>query len=174
MFISTFGFHLVRNIGHGFIRDVLHIADASQICGSVQSLCWTPDGCALAMAWQRGGYSIWSVFGALLLCSIGAESSLGCDISESSPLHISSMEWGSEGYHLWMVAGAQPSAAACSQTGETAAAEASNKSSHEKQEHSSHQLLQMQFVKSSLTVNPCSVSISYRFIAFIWMSLFKC
>lgn len=49
--------------------------DASTVCGAVRELKWTTDGCALAMAWERGGFSLWSVFGALLLCSAGPQSS---------------------------------------------------------------------------------------------------
>jgi hypothetical protein len=28
---------------------------------------WTPDGTALALCWKNGGYSLWSVFGSLLV-----------------------------------------------------------------------------------------------------------
>ena len=31
---------------------------------------WTPDGTALVMAWKRGGFSIWSTFGAMIMCSL--------------------------------------------------------------------------------------------------------
>jgi len=34
---------------------------------------WTPDGTALAMSWSKGGFSVWSVFGSLLLHSMGVE-----------------------------------------------------------------------------------------------------
>jgi RAB6A-GEF complex partner protein 1 len=34
---------------------------------------WTPEGVALAIAWERGGFSIWSVFGSLLYHSMGVE-----------------------------------------------------------------------------------------------------
>ena len=38
--------------------------------GPVSCLRWTPDGTALALAWQRGGFSIWSTFGAMIMCSL--------------------------------------------------------------------------------------------------------
>jgi hypothetical protein len=34
---------------------------------------WTPDGTALALCWKNGGYSLWSVFGSLLVCSLAGE-----------------------------------------------------------------------------------------------------
>ena len=38
--------------------------------GPVSCMKWTPDGTALAMAWERGGFSIWSTFGAMIMCSL--------------------------------------------------------------------------------------------------------
>ena len=40
----------------------------------MSELKWTPDGTALALVWEKGGFSLWSVFGALLLHSMGVES----------------------------------------------------------------------------------------------------
>ena len=56
-------------------------------------------------------------------------------------ISLLSQEWGLEGYHLWLV---------CSQTQEDDSGlyETIDKS----------QLIQLQFVKSALTVNPCMVS----------------
>ena len=51
----------------------LSVSDAGQVCGAVSQMKWTPDGTALAMSWERGGFSIWSVFGSLLLLSIGVD-----------------------------------------------------------------------------------------------------
>lgn len=45
--------------------------DVSSAAGAVSNLKWTPDGGALAMTWDKGGLAIWSVFGALLMCSLG-------------------------------------------------------------------------------------------------------
>ena len=38
--------------------------------GPVSCMKWTPDGTALVMAWERGGFSIWSTFGAMIMCSL--------------------------------------------------------------------------------------------------------
>ena len=54
------------------------VADASQVCGAVREMRWTPDGTALAMCWEHGGFSIWSVFGSLLHHSMAVEA--GCVI----------------------------------------------------------------------------------------------
>ena len=55
---------------------VFWCTDVTQMCGAVSELKWTPDGTALALVWEKGGFSLWSVFGALLLHSMGMES--GC------------------------------------------------------------------------------------------------
>ena len=31
---------------------------------------WTPDGTALAMTWSLGGFSLWSTFGSMIMCSL--------------------------------------------------------------------------------------------------------
>lgn len=59
--------------------------------GAVQSLKWSPDGCALALSWSTGGFSVWSTFGALLMCSLGWNYGLHVDLSKYNPLRISSM-----------------------------------------------------------------------------------
>lgn len=52
---------------------LIFILDAAQTAGSVHCMKWTPDGTALALCWQNGGYSLWSVFGSLLVCSLAGE-----------------------------------------------------------------------------------------------------
>ena len=52
---------------------VCAVVDAGQVCGAVKEMRWTPDGTALAMCWQHGGFSIWSVFGSLLHHSMAVE-----------------------------------------------------------------------------------------------------
>lgn len=54
----------------------MRLLDASQVCGAVSQMKWTPDGTALALSWERGGFSVWSVFGSLLLLSIGIDTGL--------------------------------------------------------------------------------------------------
>lgn len=44
--------------------------DAGLVGGSICKLAWTPDECAIVAAWGKGGIAVWSVFGALLFCSL--------------------------------------------------------------------------------------------------------
>ena len=72
--------------------------------GPVSCLKWTPDGTALVLAWQLGGFSIWSTFGAMIMCSLGWD--YGSHVSnpvEQNPLSIKSLDWSAEGYQMWIV-----------------------------------------------------------------------
>lgn len=101
--------------------------------GSVRCTRWTPDGCALVMAWENGGFAVWSTFGALLVFSLAWNFSVNIDLNSRNPLNIISMEWCIEGYQLWMINGA-------------------SKDTHD------DTVLQMSFLKSALAVNPTMVS----------------
>ena len=59
--------------------------------GAVECMEWSPDGRALALSWSTGGFSIWSTFGALLVCSLGWNYGLHVDLSKNNPLLITSM-----------------------------------------------------------------------------------
>ena len=48
-------------------------SDAGGVAGAIHCMRWTPDGTALAVAWHNGGLSLWSVYGALLLCTLGGD-----------------------------------------------------------------------------------------------------
>lgn len=68
------------------------------------------------------------------------------------------MEWGTEGYHLWLISQTEPQG---TENGET---EENAKDKATKPVGKQRKLLQLQFVKSALTVNPCTVSlINYLF-----------
>ena len=41
--------------------------------GSVMKIDWSPDGRVLALSWAGGGLSIWSVFGACLVCTLASD-----------------------------------------------------------------------------------------------------
>ncbi|KAI5708804.1 hypothetical protein M8J76_003642 [Diaphorina citri] len=71
--------------------------------GSVSCMRYTPDGRALALAWSRGGFSLWSTFGSLLMCSLAWDYGLRSPDSSGNPLLVRSMEWGAEGYQLCMI-----------------------------------------------------------------------
>jgi len=49
---------------------------------------WTPDGTALAMCWEHGGFSIWSVFGSLLHHSMAVEAGYAIN-----PLKSTGVNW---------------------------------------------------------------------------------
>ncbi|KAK0045483.1 RAB6A-GEF complex partner protein 1 [Biomphalaria pfeifferi] len=165
-------------VSHRLIISSKEFPDAGAVAGSVTCMKWTPDGTALALAWKNGGLSLWSVFGSLLLCTLGGEYSL----SESGnlfPPSIISMEWGLEGYHLWMVtvnnesswsqnsqANSDSVDGSFSDEFEKYGPSRSDEESDENKEErksvlsSGHdsvctQLIQFQFLKSALTVNPC-------------------
>ncbi|XP_074994145.1 guanine nucleotide exchange factor subunit RIC1 isoform X11 [Calonectris borealis] len=109
--------------------------------GPVKLIRWSPDSCVVMVTWECGGLSLWSVFGAQLICTLGGDFAYQSDGAKKDPLKISSMTWGSEGYHLWVIDG--------------------NSSSNMKPErdanNEAHQfgILQFHFIKSALTVNPC-------------------
>ncbi|XP_063921196.1 guanine nucleotide exchange factor subunit Rich-like isoform X2 [Zophobas morio] len=107
--------------------------------GAIRQVLWTPDGCALVAAWEKGGIAMWSTFGSLLMCSLGWDYGLNIDLQKKNPLQIKSMQFATEGYQLWMV---------------------NEESSPENDEPSNNNvsttsLLQLDFMKSALTINPC-------------------
>ncbi|KAL0278915.1 UNVERIFIED_CONTAM: hypothetical protein PYX00_000593 [Menopon gallinae] len=112
--------------------------------GGVQCMKWTPDGCVMAVAWSGGGLSLWSTFGALLMCSLGWDYGLHVDLSHSNPLIIRNMEWSAEGYQLWIV----NDSPMCNNAGKM----------------SNSNILQMDFVKSALTVNPCMSNSGHLYV----------
>ncbi|NWR67047.1 RIC1 protein, partial [Bucorvus abyssinicus] len=109
--------------------------------GPVKLIRWSPDSCVVMVTWDCGGFSLWSVFGAQLICTLGGDFAYQSDGAKKDPLKISSMTWGSEGYHLWVIDG--------------------NSSSNKKSERDANDvacqfgILQFHFIKSALTVNPC-------------------
>ncbi|CAG0893370.1 unnamed protein product [Cyprideis torosa] len=78
------------------VSHVLHLSERaySGPPSPVTELHWTPDGSAVAVTWANGGLGLWSVFGSLLMCSLSWD---------ERGLFVSSMDWGPEGYTLWMV-----------------------------------------------------------------------
>jgi WD40 repeat protein len=116
--------------------------DAALHSGPVHSMAWTPDGSALMVSWCRGGFSLWTTFGALLLCSLHGDYGISVDsIDFSQSLVIKSMAWGAEGYHLLMV----------------------SETSHEDQRGSASQgdIVVLQFAKTALLNNPTGTNHEY-------------
>nr|CAD7459159.1 unnamed protein product [Timema tahoe] len=114
--------------------------------GLVLGIRWTPDGCAMAIAWANGGLSLWSTFGALLMCTLGWDYGLHVDLNNFNPLHVYSMEWSAEGYQLWMVR-RQPDHDPGGESGSTI-----------------DTVVQLDFVKSALTVNPCMSHLGHLYL----------
>ncbi|XP_030049654.1 guanine nucleotide exchange factor subunit RIC1 isoform X2 [Microcaecilia unicolor] len=109
--------------------------------GAVKLMRWSPDCSVVMVTWRCGGFSLWSVFGAHLICTLGGDFAYQSDGTKKEPLKISCMSWGAEGYHLWVIAG-----------------ESSQSTGYEPDTKNVAQqsgILQFQFIKSALTVNPC-------------------
>ncbi|XP_019333630.1 guanine nucleotide exchange factor subunit RIC1 isoform X3 [Alligator mississippiensis] len=109
--------------------------------GPVKLIRWSPDSCVVMVTWECGGLSLWSVFGAQLICTLGGDFAYRSDGTKKDPLKISSMTWGSEGYHLWVIDGSCSQNVGCETDAKSKACQSG--------------ILQFQFIKSALTVNPC-------------------
>uniref|UniRef100_A0A671YJ31 Protein RIC1 homolog n=1 Tax=Sparus aurata TaxID=8175 RepID=A0A671YJ31_SPAAU len=128
-----------------------HYPDIYNKTGPVKLICWSPDYSVAMVTWECGGLSLWSVFGAHLICTLGEDFAYRSDGTKKEPIKISSMSWGAEGYHLWVLPNKQ---------------ERRKQQEEQQQEeeemvpppHSSLQagILQFHFIKSALTVNPCT------------------
>ncbi|XP_062368881.1 guanine nucleotide exchange factor subunit RIC1 isoform X2 [Cinclus cinclus] len=108
--------------------------------GPVKLIRWSPDSCVVMVTWECGGLSLWSVFGAQLICTLGGDFAYQSDGAKKDPVKISSMTWGSEGYHLWVI------------DGNSSNMKPERNANNEAQQFG---ILQFQFIKSALTVNPC-------------------
>ncbi|XP_058057117.1 guanine nucleotide exchange factor subunit Rich isoform X1 [Anopheles bellator] len=123
--------------------------------GSVRDLRWTPDGCAIVVAWTNGGISLWSTFGSLLLCSLAWDYGLHVDLAKNDPFNVVSMDWSTEGYQLLMVRQKSVEEHNIVKTTKTIA-----NASNESNTHTTV-LMQLDFVKSILTINPCMSNNSF-------------
>jgi hypothetical protein len=108
--------------------------------GSMSCMQWSPDSMVLATSWERGGIALWSVFGALLMCSLSWDYGINQALESSKLFIVSSIAWSREGYQLWLIA----------QSGQ----EASTNGHPHKSEDA---LMQMSMAKSVLASNPSSV-----------------
>lgn len=109
--------------------------------GAVKLIRWSPDNSAVIVTWEYGGLSLWSVFGAQLICTLGGDFAYRSDGTKKDPLKINSMSWGAEGYHLWVISGFGSQHTQIDTDLGSAVKEPS--------------ILLFQFIKSVLTVNPC-------------------
>lgn len=123
--------------------------------GAVRELRWTPDGCAVAVSWEKGGISLWSTFGTMLMCSLGWDYGLSVDLAVCNPLDVYSMDWSTEGYQLLMLRRTTTAAPAAAADGATTTGGGGGVRSA---------LVQLDLVKSTLTVNPCQSSNAHLFL----------
>ncbi|XP_062868296.1 guanine nucleotide exchange factor subunit RIC1 [Trichomycterus rosablanca] len=114
-----------------------HYPDIHNKTGPVKMIRWSPDCSVVMVTWLCGGLSLWSVFGAHLVCTLGEDFTCCSDGTHRDPLKISCMSWGAEGYHLWVISSTETDS-----DGSKGLQQAS--------------ILQFQFIKSALTVNPCT------------------
>ncbi|XP_049460205.1 guanine nucleotide exchange factor subunit RIC1 isoform X1 [Epinephelus fuscoguttatus] len=128
-----------------------HYPDTYNKTGPVKLICWSPDYSVAMVTWECGGLSLWSVFGAHLICTLGEDFAYRSDGTKKDPIKISSMSWGAEGYHLWVLPYKQ----------DRRRQEEQQQEEEEDMDTPSHPslqagILQFHFIKSALTVNPCT------------------
>ncbi|XP_076020139.1 guanine nucleotide exchange factor subunit RIC1 isoform X2 [Genypterus blacodes] len=129
-----------------------HYPDIYNKTGAVKLICWSPD-CSVAMVtWECGGLSLWSVFGAHLICTLGEDFAYRSDGTKKDPIKISSMSWGAEGYNLWVIPHKPEKRKQEEQLEEGEEVEMVEPPPPSLQAG----ILQFQFIKSALTVNPCT------------------
>ncbi|XP_055731120.1 guanine nucleotide exchange factor subunit RIC1-like isoform X1 [Salvelinus fontinalis] len=122
-----------------------HFPDVWNKTGAVTLIRWSPDYSVAMVTWECGGLSLWSVFGAHLICTLGEDFAYRSDGTKKDPIQISSMCWGAEGYHLWVITSKEE--AALVENMEEAPPPTQTKQAG---------ILQFHFIKSALTVNPCT------------------
>ncbi|XP_034047532.1 RAB6A-GEF complex partner protein 1 isoform X2 [Thalassophryne amazonica] len=125
-----------------------HYPDIYNKTGPVKLICWSPDYSVVMVTWECGGLSLWSVFGAHLICTLGEDFAYRSDGTKKDPVKISSMSWGAEGYHLWVLP-IKKERKWQEEQQEMAMAAPPNNSLQAG-------ILQFHFIKSALTVNPCT------------------
>ncbi|KAG5682756.1 hypothetical protein PVAND_012089 [Polypedilum vanderplanki] len=111
--------------------------------GYVREMKWTPDGCAMILCWSTGGISLWSTYGNMLMSSLAWDYGLNVDLFKQNPLNILNMEWSTEGYQLLMI----QLHAKYTEDGQVI--------------EQKTRVIQLDFVKSVLSVNPSMSSHPY-------------
>uniref|UniRef100_A0A7N8XSW5 Protein RIC1 homolog n=1 Tax=Mastacembelus armatus TaxID=205130 RepID=A0A7N8XSW5_9TELE len=125
-----------------------HYPDIYNKTGPVKLICWSPDCSVVMVTWECGGLSLWSVFGAHLICTLGEDFAYRSDGTKKDPIKISSMCWGAEGYHLWVLPNKQERRRQEEQQ--------EVEMGEPRQSFLQAGILQFHFIKSALTVNPCT------------------
>lgn len=96
-------------ISHRLVLSPSSFPNALSTVGSMNYLQWSPDSNVIATCWEKGGFAIWTVFGALMTCSLSWDFGM-LESSKTNHLNIfSSLSWGCEGYQLWVSAKSEDS-----------------------------------------------------------------
>ncbi|XP_077353854.1 guanine nucleotide exchange factor subunit RIC1 isoform X1 [Festucalex cinctus] len=132
-----------------------HYPDIYNKTGPVKLIRWSPDYSVAMVTWECGGLSLWSVFGAQLICTLGEDFAYRSDGTKKDPLKISSMSWGAEGYHLWVLPTKQVRRRTQNEEQNVVMAE-EEKMIAPAPSSLQAGILQFHFIKSALTVNPCT------------------
>lgn len=127
-----------------------HYPDIYNKTGPIKLICWSPDYSVAMVTWECGGLSLWSVFGAHLICTLGEDFVHRSDGTKKDPIKISSMSWGAEGYHLWVLPNQRERRQHEEQLAQDEEIEVPRPSFQQAG------ILQFHFIKSALTVNPCT------------------
>ncbi|XP_067944083.1 guanine nucleotide exchange factor subunit RIC1-like isoform X2 [Watersipora subatra] len=165
-------------LSHQLCVSTKEYPDAGLVGGPITRLAWTPDECAIIAAWSKGGIAVWSAFGALLFSSLKASYGI-----PGPPLHnnliVKAMEWGAEGYQLWLSAenperlpsvhhtsNEHSSSSSCSDLTDpvSAASTTLSASVESSPKRGSYDFIQLHFLKSPLTVNPCLSNHKHLFL----------
>lgn len=98
---------------------------------------------------------MWSTYGSMLMCSLAWDYGINVDLNKQNPLNIISMDWSTEGYQLLMVQlhNATPKPAESDE--EVFHQELPTETTPKELQTS---VIQLDFVKSVLSVNPCMSS----------------
>ncbi|XP_062268307.1 guanine nucleotide exchange factor subunit RIC1 [Platichthys flesus] len=140
-------------ISHKLELTPKHYPDIYNKTGPVKLICWSPDYSVVMVTWECGGLSLWSVFGAQLICTLGEDFAYRSDGTKKDPIKICSMSWGAEGYHLWVLPIKQERKQQEEQQDEV---EVEMETVEPPQSSLQAGILQFHFIKSALTVNPCT------------------
>jgi len=147
-------------------RLVLPTKDYPGCPGPVTGLRWTPDSMCLALVWAGGGFSIWSTFGTMIICSLGWDHGPSItDRIKQAPYNILDMDWSGEGYQLWAINSADRRFTGnqdkefCPFPKEESEEEVGDKPSQ-----LGSTVLIIPFVKSPLTVNPAMSSLDKLYL----------
>jgi len=133
--------------------------------GPVTGLRWTPDGMCLALVWAAGGFSVWSTFGTMILCSFGWDHGNNItDPIKQAPYNILDMDWSGEGYQLWVVNSSKRRFTGTKDAEFCPFPKEGDEEDKEEPSQLGDNVLVIPFVKSPLSVNPAMSSLDKLYL----------